>query len=126
MIFFEKKRTSQSVREIVFIALSLPALLLTGTASASTHGPNEGTAIYTRTCLACHGSDGAGTMPGIPDLTEKNGPMSKSDEVLLESILKGIETESAPTPMPPMGGEEEMTRSSARSVLEYIRREFGK
>jgi len=125
MNVFDRIQMLWRTAHMFFVAPLLAATLFTGTASADRHGSDQGTAIYTRTCIACHGSDGAGAMPGIPDLTGKDGPMSKSDEVLLKSILDGIESESAPTPMPPMGGDEEMTRADARTVLKYIRNNFG-
>jgi len=121
----DRTQMPRRVAHIIFVAPLLSALVFTGTVLADTHGPGQGTAIYMRTCIACHGSDGAGTMPGIPDLTEKNGPMSRSDDVLLKSILDGIESDSAPTPMPPLGGDEDMTRADARTVLKYLRQKFG-
>ncbi|MFH1820201.1 MAG: cytochrome c, partial [Pseudomonadota bacterium] len=29
----------------------------------------RGQAVYNGTCIACHGSDGTGSLPGVPDLT---------------------------------------------------------
>jgi cbb3-type cytochrome c oxidase subunit III len=33
----------------------------------------QGEYIYERNCLPCHGSDGTGTFPGSPDLTQDEG-----------------------------------------------------
>lgn len=109
---------------ILFFGPLLSLLTISGMATAETHGSHQGEAVYAQTCIACHGSDGGGAMPGIPDLTEGSGPMSKPDEVLLKSILEGIETGTAPMPMPAKGGDETLTEAKARSVLKYIRREF--
>ncbi len=106
--------------------LALATISASSIAAAETHADHQGEAVYAQSCLACHGPDGAGAMPGIPDLTEMNGPLSKSDKVLMKSILEGIETESTPIPMPAKGGDEHLTEAKARLVLEYIRREFRK
>ena len=102
----------------------LSSLAFSGVAIAGTHGTHQGEAVYAQTCIACHVSDGGGAMPGIPDLSEGSGPMSKPDEVLLKSILEGIESGTAPMPMPAKGGDGTLTEAKARMVLKYIRREF--
>ncbi|MDA1089573.1 MAG: cytochrome c [Proteobacteria bacterium] len=95
-------------------------------ALAGSHGERPvGAAVFARSCIACHGIDGAGAMPGIPDLTDQKGALSKSDKVLLKSIVNGIDSGSSPTPMPAKGGDETLTEAEARLVLDYIRREFG-
>ena len=86
---------------------------------------NAGCDIYNRSCVACHGSDGAGAMPEVPDLTEADGPLVKPDDVLLRSIIDGVDRSDSPVPMPPMGGDPELTEDDARQVLEFIRVEFG-
>lgn len=86
---------------------------------------STGRDIYNRSCVACHGSDGAGAMPEVADLTEPDGPLTKPDEVLLRSIVEGVAKPDSPLPMPPMGGDPELTEDGARQVLEFIRMEFG-
>jgi len=105
--------------------LTLAAMAVSGVANADTHQRDRGAAVYARSCIACHSIDGAGAMPGIPDLTDQKGPLSKSDDVLLKSIINGIDSGSSPTPMPAKGGDENLTEAEARLVLDYIRREFG-
>ena len=85
---------------------------------------NQGQSIYARSCIACHGSDGVGAMPGIPDFTGKGSPLAKEDDVLINSILEGVETGTSPFPMPAMYREKGFEEQDAKSVLDYIRREF--
>lgn len=99
--------------------------LLAGTASATTHQTDLGETIFTNECVACHGPDGFGAMPGIPDLSDKEGPLSKTDEVLLKSILHGVETATTLIPMPPLEAGDLPAEEKARLALKYIRRKFG-
>ncbi|NQV82665.1 MAG: c-type cytochrome [Rhodospirillales bacterium] len=95
-------------------------------AMAGSHDERSvGAAVYARSCIACHAIDGVGAMPGIPDLTDKKGALSKSDGVLLKGIINGINSGSSPIPMPAKGGDENLTEAEARLVLDYIRRKFG-
>lgn len=43
----------------------------------------DGQGIYAQTCVACHGADGKGTIPGVPDFTSEDSPLAKSDTELL-------------------------------------------
>ena len=93
--------------------------------AAAANEQSAGRDIYNRSCVACHGSDGAGAMPEVPDLTEPDGPLLKPDAVLLRSIVEGVDRPDSPLPMPPMGGDPELSEEGARQVLEFIRLEFG-
>lgn len=99
--------------------------VLPANATSDSYPAGIGEAIYQRSCVACHGPDGIGAMPGIPDLTRVNGPLSKSDDRLIQSLVNGVETEGAPLTMPAMRDEEGFKEQEAKMVLEYIRREFG-
>ena len=35
----------------------------------------SGAAVYRQTCMACHGANGKGAIPGAPDFTNPNGPL---------------------------------------------------
>ncbi|VAW61227.1 hypothetical protein MNBD_GAMMA11-1806 [hydrothermal vent metagenome] len=52
----------------------------------------SGEAIYSQTCIACHGDNGKGALPGTPDFTKKDGRLTRSDEALssddIEKVIK--------------------------------------
>lgn len=85
----------------------------------------SGKEIYDRTCVACHGADGTGVMPGTPDLTAQGGPMSQSGEVLIQRITQGFQTPGSPMAMPAMGGNPNLSAEDVRLVLDYMRETFG-
>ena len=83
-----------------------------------------GAAVYGRTCIACHGADGAGVLPGVPDFTKPGGALSQPDAALIERITKGYQSPGSPLAMPPKGGDPSLTDPQIRDVLAYLRREF--
>lgn len=72
-----------------------------------------GATVYTNTCSACHGADGAGsgTYPALPDYI-----LALDDSTLLDVILNG--TEAGMTPV-------DLTDQEAADVLEYLRATWG-
>lgn len=99
----------------------LAALIITAPAANAA----DGEAIYMGTCVACHGTDGAGMIPGTPDFTSKSGPLAKTDAVLIANISNGFQTPGSPMAMPPKGGNPNMTEEDVGAVLAYIRKSFG-
>ncbi len=85
----------------------------------------QGRAVYDQTCAVCHGPDGAGGMPGVPDFNDPAGPLSKPDAVLLKSTIEGSTSPGSPMAMPPKGGNPALTESEIMAVLAYIRSRFG-
>lgn len=63
-----------------------------GAGAAAAEDMVRGQVIYEQTCVACHGADGRGTLPGVPGSTSKNGPMAKDDELLTLHITDGFQT----------------------------------
>lgn len=84
----------------------------------------SGAEIYGQTCAACHGSDGKGALPGVPDFSRADGPLGKSDEVLHRSISLGYQGPGSSMAMPPKGGNPALTESGIASVLRYLREAF--
>ncbi|WP_018624905.1 cytochrome c5 family protein [Kangiella aquimarina] len=82
--------------------------------------------VYTSSCVACHGSDGKGALPGTPDFTNAKGPLSKNDEELLSNIINGFQSPGSPMAMPPRGGNASLTDADLKAVINYIRTTFGK
>jgi len=84
----------------------------------------SGEEVYASTCIACHGGDGKGTVPGAPDFTNKSGRLSKSDEHLISSIANGMQSPGSPMAMPAKGGNSALTSGDVKNVLEYLRKTF--
>lgn len=93
--------------------------------SAAFSDTSTGEALYNGTCVACHGGDGKGVIPGTPDFSAANGPLKKTDEELVRSIMEGIQSAGSPMPMPPKGGNPALTEEQARILVDYLRMEFG-
>jgi mono/diheme cytochrome c family protein len=78
-----------------------------------------GSVIFGQFCLVCHGPDGTGrlvrpAMPPIPDFTNSQWQLGKSDPELLLSILEGKGTLMPPNSM-------RVTRDQARDLVAFIR-----
>jgi cytochrome c5 len=86
---------------------------------------NRGRTVYQHSCLACHGADGAGMMPGVPDFSEPRGVLTKPDTELLRNMITGIQSPGSPMAMPPKGGNPALTEKELKEALNYIRRTFG-
>jgi mono/diheme cytochrome c family protein len=86
---------------------------------------DAGKAVYSQTCIACHGANGKGAIPGVRDLTEPDGALTKLDEELIENISNGMQSPGSFMAMPAKGGNPALSEDDIRAVLEYIRAEFG-
>jgi len=84
----------------------------------------SGEDIYLQTCIACHGADGKGTVPGAPDFTSPDGPLSQSDEVLVQHITEGFKSKGSPMAMPPKGGNSSLNNNDIQAVLQYMKENF--
>lgn len=123
--------TGQQARDILtFLQDSNTRVSITpvkfGRKSATEAESLSGEAIYNQTCIACHGSDGKGKVPGAPDLTNADGPLSQPDEVLLRHITEGFKSPNSAMAMPPKGGNPSLTESDVQSVLKFMRARFGR
>lgn len=85
---------------------------------------DPGKAVFEQTCIVCHGEDGKGAMPGVTDITGKDGPLSQDDATLVKRMTAGFQSPGSPMAMPPKGGNPELTENQVREVLEYLRRTF--
>lgn len=86
----------------------------------------NGKKFYAQTCVACHGVQGKGTIPGVPNLANGREPLSKDDETLLRSMHDGLHSDGSPLAMPPMGANYDMSMDDLADVLAYMRATFGK
>ncbi len=115
-------RTSRGT--VVGVALAT-SIVLTGTAGAEQPASVQaGEAIYGQTCVACHGEDGTGAIPGAPDFTRPDGVLSKSDEVLLRHVKEGYKSPGSLMAMPPRGGNPALSDRDLKSALLYIKQTF--
>ncbi|MBD3610097.1 MAG: cytochrome c [Gammaproteobacteria bacterium] len=94
---------------------------LTATAAVA-----AGESVYLQACMACHGADGAGLMPGVPDLTEPQGPLNKSDAELMKNIIGGFQSPGSDMAMPPKGGNPGLSNEDIEAVIRYMREAFGR
>lgn len=70
-------------RRLTFvIAMSLWA------ASAQAADTQNGAKLYVQYCLSCHGPNGKGSFPGVPDFSRGNA-LFRSDGALFNSIKTG-------------------------------------
>ena len=100
----------------------LATLLLTVATSAAV--AKTGKEIYESSCIACHGADGKGAVPGAANFTDPKGPTSKSDKDLVNHIMNGYQSPGSPMAMPAKGGNANMTEDEAKDSLKYIRDTF--
>jgi len=103
------------------IVLCAAALAFGGAVHAA--GPS-GKSVYEGTCIACHGPDGKGVLPGVPDFTSAQGPLSQSDEVLEKHVLEGFQKPGSPMAMPPKGGNPALTDEDVAAAIRYLRTRF--
>ena len=105
----------------ILLTMMLGMGMLAGAAQAS-----DGEALFMGTCMACHGTDGTGMIPGTPDFTDPSGPLSKTDEVLMSHIMNGFQSPGSPMAMPPKGGNPSLNEDDVKAILAYMRKAFGK
>ena len=84
----------------------------------------SGEEVYNQTCIACHGANGKGMVPGAPDFTKADGPLSQSDEVLLQHITEGFMSKGSPMAMPPKGGNSSLSEEEIQAVLQHMKKTF--
>ncbi len=84
-----------------------------------------GKTVYSQTCIACHGANGKGAIPGVADFTAKDGSLTKSDGELLKNISEGFQSPGSFMAMPAKGGNPALTEEDIWAVLAYLRAEFG-
>ena len=96
--------------------------------SVGVSGPGTGLSgkdIYSQTCVACHGANGTGAIPGTPDFTRPGGPLSKSDDELVHNISAGFQSRGSSMAMPAKGGNPDLNAADVTAVLVYLRESFG-
>ncbi len=98
----------------------LGVIMAGGVGAADTTGEST----YQSSCIACHGADGAGVLPDVPDLTATDGPLTVANEVLVKRIAEGYQSPGSPMAMPPRGGNPSLSDEDLKAVVNYMRKEF--
>lgn len=98
-------------------------------ASTSTNENNIdidlGKKIYDGTCIACHGPDGKGAIPGTPNMNGKDSPLANNSEaLLLQRIKNGYHDAHSSIAMPAKGGNPNLTDEDLKAVLHYMKNTF--
>lgn len=110
------------MRPIRIAVLGAALAALAAGAQAASHGKS----VYEGTCIACHGANGKGALPGVPDLTSAKGPLKGADEVVIKRMREGYQSPGSPMAMPPKGGNPALTDDDLQAVLAYMRKTFGR
>lgn len=100
----------------------IAAAALAGAAAAALAGPS-GKEIYEGTCIACHGANGKGTLPGVPDLRV---PLKADDAQVLKRMRDGYQSPGSPMAMPAKGGNPALADEDLKAVLAYMRKAFAR
>ncbi len=79
-----------------------------------------GQEVYEQTCIACHGKDGKGSIPGAPDFTDPNGVLSQDNDTLLKHIRDGFKSKNSPMAMPAKGGNPSLSEEDLKNVVAYM------
>lgn len=85
----------------------------------------RGQAVYAQACVACHGADGRGKLPGTPDLTKKGGVLTKAHAELQDHIIRGFKSPNSRMAMPPRGGKPGLTDQDIKDVHTFMHKAFG-
>lgn len=113
------------MRMVLLLAVSLTSAAVVADESSTAEMVAAGKAVYSQTCVACHGTDGKGAFPGVPGLADADGPLSKTDEVLQKHISEGFQSPGSPMAMPAKGGNPSLTEADVKAVLAFLHAEFG-
>lgn len=103
-------------------AALLVACVVAGAVQA---GQAEGKALYEAGCIVCHGDDGKGAMPGVPDWTDGGGRLALPAAVLKQRVLEGFQSPGSALAMPPKGGNPALTDQDIDELLRYLGETFG-
>ena len=115
----------QAANDVPVVSSSATVTTMPAAADDKSASVSDGQTIYAQTCIACHGIDGKGAIPGVADFTAKEGPLAKSDAELVQNISEGYQSPGSFMAMPPKGGNSALTEEDIRAVLAYLRTEFG-
>ncbi len=104
---------------------ALPVVSQAASVAPDAVGAATPEALYNQTCVACHGANGKGALPGVTDLTSDRGSLAQmSDEDLIGSILNGMQTPGSAMAMPAKGGNPALSDEDAARLVRFLREKF--
>jgi cytochrome c5 len=114
----------QSANGIANVSSKATPMAMTVADSGELDAAGMGQSVYEASCIACHGANGQGAFPGVPDFTSAEGPLSKSNDTLLRNVVNGFQSPGSPMPMPPRGGNGQLTDVELSATIQYIKQTF--
>ncbi len=123
LTFLQDSNVPISIEPLVFEGGPASKAAATAAAAGTTLSGRD---VYAQTCVACHGKNGKGTVPGAPDFTRSKGVLSQPDETLFSHIKLGFKSPGSAMAMPPKGGNMGLTDDDIKGVVEYLRATFEK
>ncbi len=124
MFWFSYSKATSCLVVLTLASLLTPVLAAAGDPDKS-DSAKVGKAIYSQTCIACHGANGKGALPGVSDFTVADGPLAKSNAELAKSVNEGLATPGAALSMPAKGGNPSLSDDDILALIVYLRSEFG-
>lgn len=110
---------------VLLLGLMLPAVHRAWSADVvPADSVAQGSAVFHQTCIACHGANGKGMLPGMPDFNDPHGVLTLPETVLEKRITDGYHGGNAPIAMPPKGGDANLTQNEIKDVIAYLRTTF--
>jgi len=81
---------------------------------------SEMEALYMQTCYICHGDDGTGYMPGVPDLNDNKRLFSDDEARIAQRIKQGMDSNGSIS-MPPKGGNPNLSDKEILALVKYVK-----
>lgn len=113
------------MRALIVTSLVLLSIGVLADDGSTTASAKTGKAIYAQTCIACHGANGKGAIPGVADLTKPDGALAKTDAELFKSIAEGLQSPGTALAMPAKGGNPTLSDADIEALLVFLRAEYG-
>lgn len=90
-----------------------------GTSGALDMGLPDAKSVYSWACASCHGADGKGVIPGVPDLTQSQ--MSDDDLLKMLSAPPELADSGGQYPHHVLGSYPALTSDQIKGVVDYLR-----